>query len=189
ARPVLTAPASPQTPPTYQQFLSPPSPLEVVAATQVDRVAWVAFEEGKRNAYTAVAPTFTPVRLTNFMKDDGIDLSGVRISDDGSTVIFIRGTAPNRSGWVANPTADPNGPERAVWAARTAGGSAWKVVADAANPELAPDGSSVLFVKDGQIHRAKVSPARAATEIDRGEKPFIKEWGEQSSPKWSPDGK
>ena len=25
--------------------------------------------------------------------------------------------------------------------------------------------------------------------MDRGEKPFIKEWGEQSAPKWSPDGR
>ena len=30
---------------------------------------------------------------------------------------------------------------------------------------------------------------RPATEMDRGEKPFIKEWGEQSAPKWSPDGR
>ena len=83
-------------------------------------MAWTSFEEGKRNAYTAAAPAFAPVRLTNFMKDDGIDISGIRISDDGSTVIFVRGTAPNRDGWVANPTADPDGPERAIWAARTA---------------------------------------------------------------------
>ena len=109
--------------PAYQRFLSPASPLELVAAKKVDRIAWTSFEEGKRNAYTAAAPAFTPMRLTNFMNDNGIDLSGVRISDDGSTVIFTRGTAPNRDGWVANPSADPNGPERAVWAARTAGAS------------------------------------------------------------------
>jgi dipeptidyl-peptidase 4 len=97
SRPVATAPAAV---PGYQQFLSPASPLEVVAARKVDRIAWVAFEEGKRNAYTAAAPGFTPVRLTNFMKDDGIDMSDVQISDDGSTVVFVRGTAPNREGWV-----------------------------------------------------------------------------------------
>jgi len=101
SRPVATAPASQPTP-LYQQFLSPASPLELVAAKRVDRVAWVSFEEGKRNAYTAVAPAFTPVRLTSFLKDDGIDTSGIRISDDGSTVIFMRGTVPNRDGWVAN---------------------------------------------------------------------------------------
>ncbi len=59
---------------------------------------------------------------------------------------------------------------------------------DAANPELAPDGSSILFVKEGQIYRAKVTPVKPATEMDRGEKAFINEWGVQSDPKFSPDG-
>jgi dipeptidyl-peptidase-4 len=181
-------PAAPPTVPSYKEFLSPASPQEVVAARKVDRIAWVDYAEGKRNAYTAVAPQFVPVRLTNFMKDDGIMMSAIRISDDGSTVVFLRGEAPNRSGWAPNPTADPNGPEHAIWAARTAGGAAWRVV-DAANPEIAPDGSSILFIKDGQIFRAKLTPAKPAAEIDRGEKVFIKEWGVQSEPKWSPDGK
>ena len=121
----------------------------MVAARKADRIAWVDYAEGKRNAYAAVAPLFAPVRLTNFTKDDGIMMSEIRISDDGSTVVFLRGEAPNREGWSPNPSADPNGPEHAIWAARTSGaGGAWRVV-DATNPELAPDGSSILFVKDG----------------------------------------
>ena len=175
--------------PSYQQFLSPASPQEVVAARKVDRVAWVDYAEGKRNAYTAVAPLFAPARLTNFLKDDGIMMSGIRISDDGSTVVFLRGEGPNREGWSPNPSADPNGPEHVVWAARTSGsGGAWRVV-DATNPELAPDGSAILFVKGGQIFRAKVTPVKPASEVDRGEKAFITEWGVQSEPKWSPDGR
>jgi dipeptidyl-peptidase-4 len=186
--PGAVAPAR-QAVPTYQQFLGPASPLEVVAARKVDRIAWTSFQEGMRNAYTAAAPSFTPRRLTNFLKDDGIDLSDIQISDDGATVVFLRGTAPNRAGWAANPSADPDGPERSVWAAHTAGGPAWRVVDDASAPELAPDGSAVLFVRDGQIHRAKVTPVRPAGEVDRGEKPFIRAWGEQTAPKWSPDGR
>ena len=175
--------------PGYKEFLSPASPQEVVAARKVDRVAWVDYAEGKRNAYTAVAPLFAPVRLTNFMKDDGIMMSAVKISDDGSTVVFLRGEQPNRDGWSPNPSADPNGPEHAIWAARTSGaGGAWRVV-DATNPELAPDGSAILFVKAGQIYRAKVTPVKPASEVDRGEKAFITEWGVQSDPKWSPDGR
>jgi len=182
------ASAPPQVP-LYQQFLSPASPQEVVAARKVDRVAWVDYAEGKRNAYAAAAPLFAPVRLTNFLKDDGIMMSGIRISDDGSTVVFLRGEAPNREGWPPNPSADPNGPEHAVWAARTnAPGAAWRVV-DATNPELAPDGSAILFVKGGQIFRAKLTPVKPASEVDRGEKAFITEWGVQSEPKWSPDGR
>ena len=67
--------SSQQRSPLYQQFLSNPNPLELVAARKTDRIAWTAYEEGKRNAYTAVGPSFTPVRLTNFMKDDGIMMS------------------------------------------------------------------------------------------------------------------
>jgi dipeptidyl-peptidase-4 len=186
---VATAQAPARPVPAYQRFLSPASPLEIVAAKHVDRIAWTAFEEGKRNAYTALAPAFVPVRLTSFLKDDGINISEIRVSDDGSTVVFVRGTVPNRDGWVANPSADPNGPERAIWAARTSGAlPPWRV-AEGGSPELAPDGSSVLFVKDGQIHRAKVTPVRPLGEMDRGEKPFIKAWGAQSAPVWSPDGR
>src|SRR5258708_3725297 len=181
-------PAAPPTVPSYREFLSPASPQEVVAARKVDRIAWVDYAEGKRNAFTAVAPQFLPVRLTNFMKDDGIMMSAIRISDDGSTVVFLRGEAPNRSGWSPNPSADPHGPEHAIWAARTAGGGAWRV-ADAANPELAPDGSSILFIKDGQSYRGKVNHTKPTAEVDCGEKGFITEWGVQSEPKWSPDGR
>ena len=188
--PVTTAQAPAQPVPAYQRFLSPASPLEVVAAKRVDRVAWVAFEEGKRNAYTAAAPAFVPVRLTSFLKDDGIDMSAIQISDNGVTVAVVRGTAPNRDGWVANASADPNGPERAIWAARTTGGLAFRVVElPSGGYGLAPDGSSVLFVKDGQICRAKVTPVKPMSEKDRGEKPFIKEWGVQTAPTWSPDGR
>ena len=181
--------SAPNKVPLYQQFMSPASPQELVAARKVDRIAWVDYAEGKRNAYTASAPLFVPVRLTNFQKDDGIMMSGIRISDDGGTVVFLRGEALNRSGWAPNPSADPNGPEHAIWAARTSGtAGAWRV-ADATNPELAPDGSAILFVKDGQIFRAKIMPVKPVSEVDRGEKPFIKEWGVQSDPKWSPDGR
>jgi dipeptidyl aminopeptidase/acylaminoacyl peptidase len=190
--PVVTAQTPGQAPPVsrYQQFLSPASPLEIVAARKAERVAWTAFEEGKRNAYTADAPAFVPVRLTSFLKDDGIDMSAIQISADGVTVTFVRGTAPNRDGWVANASANPDGPERAIWAARTTGGSAWRVVELPSGAyELAPDGRSVVFVKDGQIYRARVTPVKPASEIDRGEKPFIRQWGVQSAAVWSPDGR
>src|SRR6516225_807925 len=94
--------AAPPSVPSYQQYMSPDSPQEVVAAKKVDRIAWVDYAEGKRNAYTAAAPLFTPVRLTNFMTDDGIMMSAIRISDDGSTIVFLRGEAPNRAGWSPN---------------------------------------------------------------------------------------
>src|SRR5690349_4024193 len=99
--------------PHIAQYLKPGMPVELVSARKADVIAWIAYEEGKRNVFAAKAPLFRPVRVTAFLSDDGVDLTELKISDDGTTVTFVRGSAPNRQGWVANPTSDPNGPERA----------------------------------------------------------------------------
>ncbi|MEO5568383.1 MAG: prolyl oligopeptidase family serine peptidase [Gemmatimonadaceae bacterium] len=173
---------------SFADYFNVPSALELTSAKKADRIAWTVYDRGLRNIYTAAAPAFTPARITNFLKDDGIDISDVELSDDGTIAIFVRGSAPNRDDWVANPSHDPEGGERAIWAARTNGPlSTWKV-AVGAGPALSPDGRWVLYVKDGQIHRARVSGAPAVGDMDRGEKPFIKAWGTNASPRWSPDG-
>jgi dipeptidyl-peptidase 4 len=174
--------------PTAAQFLKPGLPMELVSARKVDRIAWMAYEEGRRNVFTAAAPLYRPVRVTSFLKDDGVDLTGVKISDDGSTIVFVRGHALNNQGWVANPAGDPAGGDRAIWAARVATpGVSWRL-AEGSAPEVSPDGRFVLYMKDGQIYRARVGPGPATTAIDRGEKPFITAWGRNSGPRWSPDG-
>src|SRR6185295_6117003 len=81
---------------TIAQFLSPAYPFGLVSARKVDLLAWLAYDQGKRNVYRAAAPDFRPVRVTSFLKDDGTDISDVSISDDGTVVAFVRGTAPNR---------------------------------------------------------------------------------------------
>jgi len=181
-------PAFAQTKPTVAQFLGPASPLEISSAKKTDRVAWVTYERGMRNVYTAAAPDFKPVRLTHFMKDDGVELTDVSLSDDGTIAVFVRGSAPNRVGWVANPSHFAAGAERAIWAVRTSGaGEAWRV-AEGGAPDLSPDGRFVLYVKDGQIFRARVSRSGPPTMMDTGGVPYIKEWGGNAQPRWSPDG-
>src|SRR4029450_6485230 len=174
--------------PTIEQFMSPASPLDLAAAKKADRLAWMAYERGMRNVYTASAPDFKPVRLTRFLEDNGIDVTDVTVSDNGSVGVFVRGSAPNRDGWIANPSHDPNGPAREIWAVRSTGGTPAFRIADGAAPELSPDGRFVLYVKEGQIYRARTSSAPQTTEIEKGEKPFIIAWGTNSNPRWSPDG-
>lgn len=176
--------------PTIEQFLRPGYPEELESAQKADRIAWLAFEAGKRDVYTAAAPTFKAMRLTNFPRDEGDVLSNPQISADGSIIVFVHGGAPNREGWVANPTADPNGAAREIWAVRSTGGAhntAWRVV-DGGNPALSPDGKWVLFTKESQIYRAAVSLAAQTDSVSKGLKPYIREWGTQGDPQWSPDG-
>jgi hypothetical protein len=68
---------------SIDQFLSPASPLEVSASRKADRIAWVTYERGMRNIYTAAAPDFRAVRLTKFLDDDGVDVSSVLLTKTG----------------------------------------------------------------------------------------------------------
>ncbi len=175
-----------QAPSSVAPYIAPAFPEELMSAGQVDRVAWLAYDHGGRNVYTAAAPDFKPLRITKFLEDDGIVLTDLSISDDGSTVTFLRGGVPNTRGWNAVPTGDPNGGESAVWTARTNGSGAWRLGQGSA-PELSPDARTVAFVKDGQISAYHVSRT-PSDSIERGLKPLIRAWGSNGSPRWSADG-
>src|SRR5215203_2687331 len=56
----LTPRLSAQGKPTIAQFLSPAYPSSLVTAKRTDRIAWVSYERGMRNVYTAAAPDFAP---------------------------------------------------------------------------------------------------------------------------------
>ncbi len=175
-----------QAKPTIEQFLSPAYPSELVSAAKADRIAWIAYDRGRRNIYTATGPDFKPVRLTKFLDDDGVILSELEISDDGSIVTFVRGSEPNRSGWIANPSSDPQGPDRAIWAAYTNGSAAWRL-GSGAGPALSPDGHAVVFSRDGEIYRYQIVP-RTTAPAEKDQQAYIKEWGRNTNPRWSPDG-
>ncbi len=172
---------------TIQQILSPGYPSSLAAAKVTDRIAWIEYERGMRNVYTAVTPDFAPTRLTDYAADDGHDLSTLQISDDGSVVAFIRGHTPNREGWIANPASDPEGAERSIWAVSTRGGQAWKV-AEAWNLALSPDGQWAAYDHEGKIFRARVSRGSRGPDLDQAI-PLFSTFGDNSYPVWSPDSR
>ena len=179
------ATASAQAPYSIEDVLSPAFPYSLVSATGVDRIAWLEYERGMRNVYTATPPAYTPTRLTSWLEDDGVDLQSLQVSADGEIVTFLRGHEPNGDGWVANPTSDPRGAERVVWAMSTKGGNPWRVV-EADEYDLSPDGRWVVYEHEGQIHRAPVSSGLDIS-VDPGA-PFFLAYGDNEDPVWSPDG-
>jgi dipeptidyl aminopeptidase/acylaminoacyl peptidase len=58
-----------------------------------------------------------------------------------------------------------------------------------AENRLSPDGRWVLFVKDGQIHRAAVDPGNTDPKTIDEAPPFFTTLGVNSDPVWSPDSK
>ncbi len=183
----VPAQASGAGPYTIEQILAPAYPVELTAAKAAERVAWISYERGMRNVYTAAGPEFEPVKLTDVATDDGIDMTDIRLSDDGAVAVFVRGHTPNRQGWIANPTSDADGAERAIWGVRTSGGPAWRI-AEGADPALSPNGRWVLFARDGQIHRAPVDPNLAAARGAGDDTRLFTAFGDNRNPVWSPDG-
>ncbi len=47
-------------------ILSAPYADELISASNSERIAWVVYEAGVRNIWTAAAPSFEPQRLTDF---------------------------------------------------------------------------------------------------------------------------
>jgi dipeptidyl aminopeptidase/acylaminoacyl peptidase len=184
-----SAPPAARHVPTMAQFMTFAFPQELVAAKKADRIAWIANDQGKRNVFTAAAPDFKPVRVTSYLKDDGIEPSQLELSDDGTVVTFTRGSAPNREGWIADPQADPNGVERAIWAAKTTvPGPSWRLT-EGSDGRISPDGRYVAFARDGDIYRVPTAQGPRTNDVDKGLKPFIKIWGVNSGPVWSPNGR
>ena len=168
---------------TIDEILAPGYPFELVSATRTDRIAWIEYERGERNVYTAVGPDFQPIRLTRYEGDDGIDLSGLQISADGSTLTYIRGHAPNRDGWIANPTSNVSGGSRTVWTVAAEGGTPRRIV-DTVNYVLSPDGRWIAYAREGQIHRVSVTARGEGSDAA----PFVRAYGDNGDPVWSPEG-
>ncbi len=177
-----------QTPFTIEDILSPAFPYALVAARSADRIAWLAYERGMRNVYTAEGPDYRPRRLTSWDRDDGRDLSGLQISDDGSVLLFVQGHDPSRAGWIANPASDPRGARREAWAVSTAGGEPWRV-AEAWEPVLSPDGRWIAWARDGAILRAPVARDALAGLDPDTLPPLVSVFGEGDDPAWSPDSR
>lgn len=171
---------------TLEQILSPPYPWALVSAKNADRIAWVFYSKGERNVWTAAAPDFKPVNLTGYKRDEVFEIPDVYISEDGKTVVYVKGGRPNSEGWVTNSSSHPDGQEQAIWAVRTDELMPWKV-AIGSNPILSPDGLWILQERDGLIYRISLTPPSKPGVLPEAELLF-RAAGRNASPRWSPDG-
>jgi len=176
---------------TLEQVMSSPFPSDLIAAGSAERVAWVFTSRGVRNIWVADAPDFRARQVTSYTQDDGLPIVSLRITPDGRTVVYGRGSELNEQSEVANPASAPKAPKQQVWAVDVDGNKQPRVLGDLECPEegcediqISPDGKQAVWVakKSRELWIAPVSaekPARKLLDIR----------GECASPKWSPDGK
>ncbi len=172
---------------TLEQVLSSPFPSDLVAAQHAARIAWVFNAKGARNVWIADGPNFAGRQVTHFTGDDGIPIPSLRITPDGRTVVFVRGSETNEAGRVAAPTNDLSQRKQIVFAMDVDGESPHALgemgcgEEGCEDVEISPDGQFAVWAAKKQLWIAPVSGATPSHQIT--DLP-----GNTLSPQWSPDG-
>ena len=171
---------------TLEQVMSSPFPTNLVASRS-GRVAWVFNAKGVRNIWVAVAPNFAARQVTHYAADDGDPIASLRITADGRTLVYVRGSETNDAGRVADPTSGVWERKQQVWATEVDGESS-RLLGEMGcgeegceDVELSPDGQFAVWAKQKQLWIAPVSGATPAHQLTGVR-------GNNTSPRWSPDG-
>ena len=77
---------------TIEQALSAPFPYGLTSASHIPRIAWVFDNKGERNIWVADPPDFVPRKVTDYKGDDGQAIASVRLTPDGKTIVYTRGS-------------------------------------------------------------------------------------------------
>jgi dipeptidyl aminopeptidase/acylaminoacyl peptidase len=175
---------------TIEQVLSAPFPYGLTSASHAQRVAWVFDNKGERNIWVADAADFIPRQVTAYKGDDGQAIASVRLTPDGKTIVYTRGSEINKEGTSANPQSLTKMPRQQAWAVdvsgpATAGRLLGEVGCDEEGCEdlqVSPDGKSVVWPTKKHLWIAPIDAKKKAEQLEDLQ-------GESETPRWSPDGK
>lgn len=168
---------------SIEQITSYPFPSDLTAAATGSRIAWIFNERGLRNIWVAEGPDYRPRRLTNYLVDDGQELSSVVLSVDGKYVVYVRGgdSDANWSEAPPNPASSPIAPKQQIWSIPFSGGEPRPLAEGGEEPKISPKSDVVAFEKDGAIW---VTPVDGSLQARR----LFSARGNSVSAEWSPDG-
>jgi len=172
---------------TVEQVMSSPFPTQLTSARSADIVGWVFNNKGAENVWIAAAPDYVGRQVTHYSGDDGQRIASLKVTPDGRTILYARGSELNRGGRSANPLSLPAQPKQQVWTADIDKGEP-HLLGDMGCEEegcediqISPDGKYAVWETKHQIWIASIRGASAKQLTD------IR--GDISWPQWSPDGK
>ncbi|RZK49730.1 MAG: S9 family peptidase [Pedobacter sp.] len=160
-----------------------PFPSELTTSPKSNKMAWAMNEMGKRNVYIAEGPNFSPRKITEFNEDDGQEISGLTISEDGNWLVFVRGgDHSSREASVPVQAASMPVPQKVQIMSIPFSGGRVNILAEGDQAHIFPDSKQVLFSKGGQFMVVPIDGTRPARQ-------YFYARGNNTSPQWSPDGK
>jgi dipeptidyl aminopeptidase/acylaminoacyl peptidase len=176
----LAAAASAQQPFTLQQILSAPYANQLTAAPVGGLFAWVEDAEGRHNLW--VGGKDLPAReLTHYTEDDGQDIRQLAWSPDAKFIAYTYGAESGADGKPANPAHLQRPTPLMVIVQPVDAGTKAVVIGEGRLPLFSREGSSLFYVRDGQIWVAPSAPSAAPHQL-------VFDRGSASSLTLSPDG-
>ncbi len=173
---------------TLEQVMGSPFPSNLVAAEHSPRIAWIFSTKGEHNVWVADAPDFQARPVTHYTGDDGEPLAALKLTPDGKTAVYARGSESNKAGETADPTSSVEKRTQQVWAVDIDQGEPHLLGEMGCNEEgcediqISPDGQFVLWSAKKKIWIAPVSGKEKAKELTYAR-------GDNQQPQWSPDGR
>jgi dipeptidyl aminopeptidase/acylaminoacyl peptidase len=177
---------------SLEQVMSSPFPTALTTAPKANRMAWVFNSKGERNIWIADAPDFVARQVTHYQGDDGQDIFSPKLTPDGKTVVYARGSEVNHEGYVANPASEISDPKQQVWAADAETGKPRLLgdmgcdEEDCEDIEISHDGQWAVWV--GGKHHLWIAPISAQAGEKAPARELTELRGKESEPQWSPDG-
>ena len=153
-------------------------------------MGWVFNNKGADNVWIAAAPDFIGRQVSHYSGDDGQRIASLKITPDGRTILYARGSELNGAGRSANPLSLPAQPKQQVWAADVDKGEPRLLGEMGCEEEgcediqISPDGKYAVWETKHQLWIARTNGTGSSTA-----KQLTDIRGEISWPQWSPDGK
>ena len=155
---------------TLEQVMSAPFPNNLATAEHSGRIAWVFNARGVRNVWVADAPDFKARQVTKYT-DDGTPIASLRLTPDGKTALYARGSETSRQGEVAGPQNSTIQPHQLVYALDLDGPNEPRLLGtmecqgeDCENIQVSPDGKWAVWSAKNNLWLSPVSAADIAAQ-------------------------
>ena len=150
---------------TLDEILSAPYVSDLVRNPDGQQISWVVNERGIRSVYTAKSPDFVPDERFRSPGDDGQVLGNFAFGPHGQNLFFVRGSAPNRQGRIANPSSLASYPETQLLMVHLPDGALDTLSSDR-NFVVGSDGSFILVAIGNKLFNLNLGTKQKALLVE-----------------------
>ncbi len=167
---------------TLESVTSYPFVSEIASSVKGQISAFSINEKGLRNIYVAEAPQYKLRKLTDYSIDDAQELTGLKISNDGKWIVYVRGGDHGAfdESIPRNPASLTEAPKIQIFSISPSTGKS-VLLSEGDRPVISSDSKQVIFIKNNQAWIVPIDGSQQA-------KPLFYSKGRTSSLQFSPDG-